>query len=81
MTDQFSSRGLSASLAREVRLICVDPGTGEVSLEKVLERAMLLPELVEGEMSQERTKSGVVGAIPLKDQETSLKPRERGSIP
>jgi hypothetical protein len=69
-------RGLSASLARELRLICVDPGTGEVSLEKVLERARLLPELAEGEISQ-----AVVGAIPRKDQETGWKPRESGGRP
>ena len=58
-------RGMPEGLARELRLICVDPSTGEVPLERVLERARLLPE---GEVSDigwyRQPAPMVVGAVP-----------------
>jgi hypothetical protein len=71
-------RGLPPSLARELRLICVDPATGEVALERVLERARLLPELVNGDVSETNTKLALVGATPRKEPETGWRSREAG---
>lgn len=62
--EQFL-RGLPSSISRELRLVCVDPISGEVALEKVLERARLLPELAQ--LSETPGKfPPVVGAVPKK---------------
>ena len=65
--EQFL-RGLPPSISRELRLVCVDPTTGQVALEKVLERARLLPELAQGfaDNPREMGVPPVIGAVPKK---------------
>jgi len=61
-------RGLPPAVSRELRLICVDPLTGETNLDKVLERARLLPEFISpsAEMSMQRPSPVILGAVPRK---------------
>ena len=71
-------RGLSGSLARELRLVCMDTETGEVHLDKVLERARLLPELQTADESDIVVRAPkLVGAVPLRGGPTEARGRAR----